>query len=125
MPFQMAKCEGCGEIDYVEDVLGHWLCRYCRETLEEEGHIVLENGEVLYKGSAFVCLIRLDEHTEDTKGLAQMLHEFLEKAGFKPRSVEVRSATVCPECGGVAVEISWGLGDWICHCLNCNYRFWP
>jgi len=43
----MTRCEGRGEVDYVEDVLGHWLCRYCRETLEEEGHIVLENGKVL------------------------------------------------------------------------------
>ena len=123
MPFQMAKCEGCGEIDYVECVGGYWLCRYCRHTLEEEGYIVLENGEVLYRGSAFVCLMWLGEYTEDMKGLAQMFQEFLEKAGFRPRIVEVLSATLCPECGGVAITIEGNMGDLLHYCLNCGTKF--
>jgi len=51
MPYQACKCEGCGEYDYVEyvpaDNRGAFLCRYCRETLYEEGEIELVTGEVL------------------------------------------------------------------------------
>ena len=125
MPFQMAKCEGCGEVDYVEDVLGHWLCRYCRETLEEEGHIVLENGKVLWTGSAFVCTIRLDERVENPKELAQILHEFLDRAGYRPRYVDVgvAPAAICPECGYIAIEVEGGMGERVRYCLSCGHRF--
>lgn len=36
MPFQVRKCSECGEIDYVEYIDGKWLCKYCREALEDE-----------------------------------------------------------------------------------------
>lgn len=36
MPFHARKCSRCGEVDYVEYIDGEWLCRYCKEALEDE-----------------------------------------------------------------------------------------
>jgi predicted Zn-ribbon and HTH transcriptional regulator len=47
MPFQAGKCEGCGFHDYLEEVGGAWLCKYCRDTLYEEGKLELEDGEMI------------------------------------------------------------------------------
>jgi predicted Zn-ribbon and HTH transcriptional regulator len=47
MPFQAGRCEGCGFHDYLEEVKGAWLCKYCRDTLCEEGELELENGEII------------------------------------------------------------------------------
>jgi len=45
LPFQAGVCEGCGYSDYLEHVHGEnrdaWLCRHCRETLEEDGELKL------------------------------------------------------------------------------------
>ena len=47
MVMQVGKCDGCGFYDHLEFCDGVWLCKYCRETLEEDGKIELENGIIL------------------------------------------------------------------------------
>jgi len=47
MPFQAGKCDGCGEIDYLREIKGYWLCKYCFETLIEDKEITLTNNKVL------------------------------------------------------------------------------
>jgi len=44
LPLQAGRCEGCDFYDYLEEVAGAWLCKYCRETPYEEGELELVDG---------------------------------------------------------------------------------
>jgi len=51
MPMHIERCNGCEETDHLEEVQAKngyfYLCRYCRETLEEEEYLETEDGRVI------------------------------------------------------------------------------
>ena len=126
MPFQIGKCEGCGHTDHLEFVWawpeGAWLCRYCRETLEDEGEIELEDGRVIRRGSVFVVMVRTKKEVAKEE-LPEVIYRALMKAGMSPKEVIVKSAEFCPECGGPVIELEGGMGDALKYCLECGRRF--
>ncbi len=75
MPFQVGRCEACGYGDHVDYVdarpHGAWLCKYCRESLYEDGELELENGEKIVKDYS----INFIGDIEDKDGIAKVIED--------------------------------------------------
>ncbi len=99
MPVQFGKCEGCGFEDYLEYVHakphGAWLCKYCRETLYEDGEIELENGEKIEKEYMITFIADLDEKEKiKIMELIESNMEYIKKVQEQLESIDIPKALI-------------------------------
>ena len=125
MPFQVGRCEACGYEDHVDYVdarpHGAWLCKYCRESLYEDGELELENGEKIVKDYSINFIGDIGDKdgiakvVEDNIGLIRDIQKQLRPARVNSEAIDVYAEVVADAwstpMGDVDLVLRIGLDD--------------